>query len=91
MLTLCNLLLYLLYIVALGPVVGVAAAGAMAVQAARGGDDGILRSAGRAVATVGGVAKRFEDKHGVGKKAATGLAKGVGWAVSAAASASSKK
>ena len=68
-----------------------AAAGALAVQAARGGDDGILRTAGRAVATVGGAAKRFEDKHGVGKKAATGLAKGVGWAVSAAAGASSKK
>jgi hypothetical protein len=74
-------------LIVLGPIAGVVAAGAIAIQAARGGDNGIARGTGRVVATAGSAAKRFEDKHGVGKKAGSGLIKGIGWAVSAANSA----
>ena len=42
---------------------------------------------GRAVATAGSAAKKFEDKTGAGKAAASGVIKGVGWAINAASSA----
>ena len=73
-------------LVTLGPLAAVVAAGGVAIQAARAKDDSILRGTGRAVATAGSAAKKFEDKTGVAKKTASGLVKGVGWAISAASS-----
>ena len=44
-----------------------------------------------AVATAGSAAKKFEDKTGVGKAAASGVIKGVGWAINAASSSGGGK
>ena len=67
--------------VMLGPIAAVVAAGGAAYAA--GTKDGplgtVLRKSGGAVAHVGSAAKRVEDRTGVVKKTASGVAKGVGW------------
>ena len=67
--------------VMLGPIAAVVAAGGAAYAA--GTKDGplgtVLRKSGGAVALVGSAAKRVEDRTGVVKKTASGVAKGVGW------------
>ncbi|CAB9523922.1 expressed unknown protein [Seminavis robusta] len=64
-----------------GPIVGVAAAGGAAIVAAtnKGAAGSALRASGVAAAKVGSSARKLEQKTGVVKKSASGIATGVGW------------
>ena len=66
-----------------GPVIGIAAAGGAAYAAAtkEGPAGSAMRGVGTLAAKAGGAAKRFDDKHHIVGKTATGVATGVGWVV----------
>ena len=68
-------------LVALGPVVGVVAAGSAAYGACtQGGVVGdALRGTGSLVAKAGSAAKTIEQHTGIASGAAKGVVKGVGW------------
>lgn len=66
----------------IGPLVGVVAAGGAAAAAANRDNSSVgtvLHAGGGLVAQAGSAAKRVEDEHGILRKTATGLGKGIGW------------